>query len=220
MRLRRNPSRISGENERRDDQPKNSSEPIPATRLTTATSAGIVISPPLTAAPTATPAWLRNMIRPHSASTIATNCSGLSTASSVGCFCWMHFRPTGSEISRMIGITITKIARHGSTLVTAPPTVGPMAGATVITSEPTPISRPTLERGDCSRMMFIISGVAMPEPMPWITRAARISGNVCATIMISEPSTASTTAATKIVLFLNRRLMNDDSGMVAATASR
>ena len=69
-------------------------------------------------------------------------------------------------------------------------------------------------------MMFIISGVAMPEPMPWITRAARISGNACATIMISEPSTASTTAATKIVLFLNRRLMNDDSGMVAATASR
>ena len=63
---------------------------------------------------------------------------------------------------------MTKIARHGRMLDTAPPTVGPMAGATVMTSEPTPISRPTLLRGDCSRMMFIISGVATPEPMPWM----------------------------------------------------
>lgn len=61
---------------------------------------------------------------------------------------------------------MTKIARHGSTVVTAPPTVGPMAGATVMTSDPTPINRPIFERGDCSRMMLIINGVATPEPMP------------------------------------------------------
>ena len=66
----------------------------------------------------------------------------------------------------MIGMTITKIARHGRTLDTAPPTVGPIAGATVMTNEPTPIKRPTLLFGDCSRMMLIINGVATPEPMP------------------------------------------------------
>lgn len=63
-------------------------------------------------------------------------------------------------------MTMTKIARHGRILDTAPPTVGPIAGATVMTSDPTPINRPTFVRGDCSRMMLFINGVAMPEPMP------------------------------------------------------
>ena len=115
---------------------------------------------------------------------------------------------------------MTKIALHGRMLVTAPPTVGPMAGATVITSEPTPISRPILERGDCSRMMFIINGVAMPEPMPWMTRANSSSGKACATIMISEPIMASATAARNSALILNRRFRKELTGMVAATDSR
>jgi len=37
------------------------------------------------------------------------------------------FEATGSEISRITGMTMTKIARHGRMLDTAPPTVGPMA---------------------------------------------------------------------------------------------
>ena len=115
---------------------------------------------------------------------------------------------------------MTKIARHGRMLDTAPPTVGPMAGATVMTSEPTPISRPTLLRGDCSRMMFIISGVATPEPMPWMMRATRITGNAWPKIMVSEPSTASATAARNRTRCLNLRLRYDESGMVAATVSR
>ena len=69
-------------------------------------------------------------------------------------------------MSSTIGMTIMKMLRQGITLAMAPPTVGPMAGATVMTSEPTPMRRPTLERGDCSKMMLIINGVAIPEPTP------------------------------------------------------
>ena len=168
----------------------------------------------------ATPDWLSARISPLSASTTATNCSGLSRASSVGRFCSMQRRPIGRETNSTIGMAITKIARHGSTLEIAPPTVGPMAGATVMTSDPTPMRRPTLLRGDCSRMMFIISGVATPEPMPWITRASRMSGNACPTIMMADPATASATAATNSAFGGKRRLRNDDSGIVAATTSR
>ncbi len=117
-------------------------------------------------------------------------------------------------------MTMTKIARHGRMLETAPPTVGPIAGATVMTRDPTPISRPTLLRGDCSRMMLIISGVATPEPMPCTTRATRITGKAWPKIMISEPSTASATAARNSVRCSNLRLRYEESGMVEATTSR
>ena len=118
----------------------------------------------------------------------------------------MHRKPTGNEISRITGITMTKIARHGRMLEMAPPTVGPMAGATVMTSDPTPIRRPTLVRGACSRMMLIINGVATPDPTPWTTRATRITGNAWPKIMISDPNTASATAARNSVRCLNLRL--------------
>ena len=181
---------------------------------------GRVAEEPLTAALTATPIWLSAKIMPLRASTIATNCTGLSRASSVGRFCSMQCSPSGRETNSTIGMAMTKMARHGKTLDTAPPTVGPMAGATVITSEPTPMRRPTLLRGDCSRMMFIISGVATPEPMPWITRASRMTGKVWPTIMIAEPVTARTTAAMNRDFSRKRRFRNDDSGIVAATTSR
>ena len=43
--------------------------------------------------------------------------------------------------------------------------------------------------------VLIINGVAMPEPTPWTTRAHRITGNECPTIMRHDPSTARMTAA-------------------------
>ncbi len=126
----------------------------------------------------------------------------------------------GSDTSNTTGMTITKMLRHGSTLATDPPTVGPIAGATVMTSEPTPIRRPTFECGDCSRMMLIISGVAMPEPTPWTTRAHRITGNECPTIMRHDPSTARMTAAMNVDFMVNRRLRYDEIGIVTPTTSR
>ena len=69
-------------------------------------------------------------------------------------------------------------------------------------------------------LAFIISGVATPEPMPWITRASRMTGKVWPTIMIAEPVTARTTAAMNRDFSRKRRFRNDDSGIVAATTSR
>ena len=115
---------------------------------------------------TATPPWFSERIMPASPTMMARNCNGFRLTASVGFVCVMHLSPMGNEMSTITGMTMTKIERHGQILATAPPTVGPMAGATVMTSEPTPMSLPTLERGDCSRMMLIISGVAMPEPTP------------------------------------------------------
>lgn len=95
-----------------------------------------------------------------------------------------------------------------------------MAGAVVMTNDPSPMRRPSFDLGDCSRMMFIISGVAMPDPMPWMMRATMSMAKECDTIMMADPVMVKTTAATKTDFSRYRRRRNDDIGMVTDTVTR
>ena len=59
-----------------------------------------------------------------------------------------------------------KIERQPKCAVKSPPTVGPIAGATAVISVPTPIMRPILRLGTCSKMMLNMRGRAKPTPIP------------------------------------------------------
>ena len=73
--------------------------------------------------------------------------------------------PAISEAKR-IGNWTRKIERQPKCAVKRPPTVGPMAGATAVISVPTPIMRPILRLGTCSKMMLNMRGRAKPTPIP------------------------------------------------------
>ena len=79
--------------------------------------------------------------------------------------------------SRAIGSTSQNIQRQVSASSTIPPTVGPVAGATAITIEITPMVRPRRSAGTTLSTVVNSRGIMMAVPTAWITRPVTSSGN-------------------------------------------
>ena len=151
----------------------------------------------------ATP-W-RPKIRPKKRKMVATRLRISKDSRLTSLFCSIDRSPAISEAKR-IGNWMRKIERQPKCAVKSPPTVGPIAGATAVISVPTPIMRPILRLGTCSKMMLNMRGRAKPTPIPWTNRPKTTKLKLGAIKSMRTPKIDKRFATRKMVFILNERL--------------
>ena len=144
--------------------------------------------------------------------TTATTTPGMSSLSA-GPFVsrrWIH---ASGIVTRPIGTLSQKIHCHAMPVVSAPPTIGPMATARPAIPPHAPRIAPRFSGGVSSARIVSVSGVTIAAPRPWIARA---------TISISEPveSAAITEATVKIERPMTKRSLRPKRSPSAAPVSR
>ena len=113
---------------------------------------------------------------------------GISKWSEVVSWLWRMAIMPSTNATRSNGNRAAKIARQLNVSESQPPTEGPTAGATAVTSEPTPIIKPRFFCGACSVMMLNMSGSATPVPIPSSTRPISSAGKTCAVMPHTMPA--------------------------------
>ena len=86
-----------------------------------------------------------------------------------------------------------------------PHTTGARAGPNVIMHPPIDMNVPRRFLGATTRMVFIIMGMKMPEPIAWTRRATSKNGKFIANRPMSEPAAVNAAAAKNRVRSLKRR---------------
>ena len=119
--------------------------------------------------------------------------------------CSMERSPAISEAKR-IGNCTKKMERQPKLAVKRPPTVGPMAGAMAVIRVPTPIMRPILRFGTCSKMILNIRGRAKPTPIPWTNRPRTTKPKLGARKSMRTPKTDRRFPTKKMDFILKERL--------------
>src|SRR5690606_216466 len=96
--------------------------------------------------------------------------------------------PPTTRASAAIGSTARNIQRQPKLARMNPENVGPVAGATEVTTEISPIVRPRRETGTKVITVVMSSGSMTAVPLAWITRAATSTGNIGASAASAVPA--------------------------------
>src|SRR5699024_10378397 len=108
------------------------------------------------------------------------------------------------------------IQRQLSESRTTPPTVGPMAGATAMTIEITPMVRPRRSAGTTLSTVVMSSGIMIAVPTAWTTRPATSIGNTTASEANTVPAVNVLIAMMKTVRSGSRTSIHPVNGMTTA----
>jgi hypothetical protein len=130
------------------------------------------------------------------------------------------FQAPSARLRSAIGRTTRNSQRQLSRERTRPDTVGPIAGATEMTIEMTPMIRPR-EPG-ATRLIAVVmsSGIITPVPPACTTRPSSSTPKPGAAAAISVPVLKSPIAATNTWRTLNRSMTNPVAGITTAIVSR
>ena len=90
--------------------------------------------------------------------------------------------------TRAITAKLAKTRRHEPAPIRAPASVGPIAGANMMTSAFVPMAAPILCGGITSSTMANMMGRTSPVPMPCTARPASATGNEGATALATAPT--------------------------------
>ena len=118
-----------------------------------------------------------------------------------------------------MGRTDQNIHRQLRTSRTRPPIVGPIAGATAITMEMTPIVRPRRSAGTTLRTVVMSNGIMIAVPTACTTRPATSIGNTTANEANSVPPVNVLIAMTNTIRSGNRTSSHPVNGMTTAIVS-
>src|SRR5690625_2934007 len=116
--------------------------------------------------------------------------------------------------------TSQNIHRHVKAASTAPPTVGPIAGATPITIEIVPIIAPRRWAGTSRITEVITRGIITAVPLAWTTRPASSAPKFGATAHSPVPMAKVVTAVRKIWRGAKRSMRNPVVGITTAMVTK